>query len=689
MILQLTREQLRSQKRFVAWTAALLTVAIALASYAAITTTTQISNELAAQRITGDANTIHGYANSIAGGVKRSSDIDGSPLVSLETVDAQVQAAIDSGSDIQVSRDTYLVAATSYNHAGHFLNLVSMTGDYAWDKVLVKGTPPGAGEIAVSRRVATELSIDLGDNVDTYTGMYEVAGESSSSSAGPVTSLTLSGITYTPGVGSTYGVGLPEAVASWEDSTALAIAGYGASLDASEGTPIFTSASWTSATTDLSAFDQQDGSYGASARLNASSGVSIAVSVALFIGLIAMSFAVGRSQAQARTSWAATARAMGARRSTVAVATLLETFVVGLAASVFGIVTGWLSVVGDLALIHRSVPDAFLPSAPVVVWWVLGGVLLLGLVIAAIVGAVPAFWASRVSPVAALKPVSPIIEAEVSRRVSVRGVAIIWGISVVLVWFSGAHSDSDQVLAALNILALIAFVVLSFVLTQELLREATPQLGRMLGHSARPWAIAAGDSIVARPRQSAIPALVMTIAAFGGVASATFTYMDNWLVQAMLDNSGEFGWLTSSYGFSGTTVGVVNSLAATVAVLIALAIFASGSRASLCDDATRGALGMTVADARRARAAHFGLPLVTGVALGWILGLAGGIILSLRSHQTGALGAGYNWPLAAIPSTVVPNLVVVAISLGVIAIGAAIVAATTSHRTPVDDLSHV
>ena len=696
MIWQLTREQLRSQRRFVAWTAALLTVAIALASYAAITTTTQISNDLHAQRIAGADKDFQGFVSSAIGPDQDlySESADSAPI---EQVDTQIADALASGSDLQARRYTALnltgptLADGSFDDS-FFTRLVSVTGDYDWEAALVSGTAPTPGEVAISGQLASVLDVEIGGVVPTFTQSLDSEGVPSSRQTAE--ELVVSGITRGSAFGRNYDIGIPEAYVAWEDSVKLAIAGAPenpapADIGLEQPAYVETNVSWNQASTPLTAFSMIDGYFGSSAGRSDSSGVSVAIAVALFIGLIAMSFAVGRSQAQARTTWAATARAMGARRSTIAAATIAETLVVGLAASVLGIVLGWLAVVADLALIRNSVPDAFLPSAPVVVWWVLGTVLLLGLVIAAIVGAVPAFWAARVSPVAALKPVSPIMEAEVSRRVSVRGVAIIWGISVVLVWFSGARSDADQVLAALNIFALIAFVILTFVLTQELLREAMPRLGRMLGRSARPWAITAGDSIVARPRQSAIPALVITIAAFGGVASATFTYMDNWLVQTMWNISGEFGWLASSYGFSGTTVGVAYSLAAIVAVLIALAIFASGSRASLSDDATRGALGMTVADARRARAAHFGLPLATGVALGWILGLAGGIILSLRSHQTGALGAGYNWPLAAIPSTITPNLVVVAISLVVVAIGAGIVAVTTSHRTPVDDLSRV
>lgn len=684
MIWKLTREQLRSQRRFVAWTAALLTAAIALASFAAISTTTQISNDLHAQRIEGYDDLYMGYANS---SVNDPDDADGASYVSTAEVDAQIQAAIESGSDIQVSRDTYLWATGAAMNQMYSSFIVAIGGEYSWEDILVEGRAPASGEIALSRRIADDIDVGIGDSIDVHREVLH--WDENPLAVVPGVSLTVSGITATPGSGRNYDVGLPEAIASWDDGLDLARAGHDLREDEVGELMIYTEASWNTATTDLTAFEVSFGEYyGSTAGRSDGAGISIAISVAIFVGLIAMSFAVGRSQAQARTTWAATARAMGARRGTIAAATVAETLIIGLVASVVGIVLGWLAVVTDLAFIHAKVPDVFLPSAPVVVWWVIGLVLLLGVAISAIIGAVPAFWASRVSPVAALKPVTPLAEAEVSRRVSVRNLVVVWAICLAGLWFVTAVNASDDILFLLAIAFSISAIVLSFALALELLRETMPRLGRRLGRSPRPWSIAAGDAIASRPRQSAIAALIMAMVAFCGAIIFTYVFLDEWLTTTM--------WgVDLDPGLTGVTVGITQSSglavfagATALAVLIALAIFTSGARESQSDNATRTALGLTTADSRLARSTHFGLPLAVGLSLGMVTGFTTALMLSL-SRNTEEMGVGSWWLLSAVPHTILPNLTIACVGLALIAVGAGIVAATTSRRTPVEDLARV
>jgi len=294
VIWQLAREQLRSQKRFIAWTAALLTAAIALASYAAISTTTQISNDLHAQRIDGYDKLYLGYANSNVTGAAGADEEYGTNFATTQVVDAQVQAAIETGSDIQVTRYTPLYAMDPFIQTMYSLNIVVIGGDYPWDDVLVEGSAPESGEIVISRRIADYLGVGIGDSIDPYS--EEFGPDAVRPVTNPDVSLVVSGITVTPGSGRNYDVGIPEAMASWEDRRELYAAVY-AQVDNSFGdSTAFTKASWNTATTDLSAFEVEQGPhYGSGAGRSDGAGVSIAISIALFVGLIAMSFAVGRS----------------------------------------------------------------------------------------------------------------------------------------------------------------------------------------------------------------------------------------------------------------------------------------------------------------------------------------------------------------------------------------------------------
>lgn len=693
MIWTLAREQLRSQKRFVVWTAALLTIAIALATYAAITTTTQISNDLRAQQIMGNDNEFQGAVASTIGETSDQFN-SGADVAPIEEVDAQIANAIESGSDIQARRDTELFLTGPTLGDGSFDNsfethLTSVTGNYEWQTMLVAGTAPGPGGVALSGRLAGVLGVELGDTVPLFKNRYNSDGVPFAQTQ--VDELTVSGITRGPALGRNYSVDIPEAYAAWDDSVRLITAGTPDDSAASKPglnrlTYLETVVSWNEASTPLTAFSLFDRYFGSPGGRSDSSGVSVTIAVALFIGLIAMSFAVGRSQAQARARWAATARVMGARRSTIAAATVLETLVLGCVASAIGIVLGWLSVLADLALIRNSVPDAFLPGAPVVLWWVLGIVLLLGLVIAAIVGVIPAFWSSRVSPVAALKPVIPVMEEEVSRRVSITWLVVAWCLATITLLVAISTSDPGTPLAIAAVLSVIAVLVLGFALLTELLRRVMPVIGRRLARSARPWAISAGEAMTARPRQAAIPALIMAIVMIPLMGIFTTMFRDDWLlVEAGIREMGvdaAFGW---EPGMTPTTVLPYALVFCAIAVFLAVAIFASGSHTMAADQATQAALGMTIADVGKARAALFSLPLVAGTLIGSAVGLLGSFTLAFVAPPQE--GFTHGWPLLALGSTSLPNLLCLATAAALIAIGTAIVTATTSRRTPIGDLA--
>lgn len=368
--------------------------------------------------------------------------------------------------------------------------------------------------------------------------------------------------------------------------------------------------------------------------------------------MVAMAFALGRSQAQARMSWVATARTLGVRRSTVAGAIVLETVLVGAVAAAGGVVAGRLIAVAEIASLDRGTVAAFDPDAVLQPWYATAGLLALSLLLAVIVGAIPAFWAARISPVASLKPVNEITEAEVSRRVPIRWVALAWLLAALGLWilrdvFTDRGAMGSIAVGTASVMLVLVVAVVGYVLIQELLRRTIPWIGHGLSRSSRPWVLATGDSLAARPRQAAVPALVMTLAV------AVFA----------------------------------------VTTLMALAVASASGRATAADSATRSALGMTPAGPRLAAALQFTLPLSLGAVLGWALGLAAAVAIYPRLILDSGLGGTQNidtaWVLGALPHVTLPVGAMIALAFGAIALGGALMGAFTRTGAPVRDLQRV
>jgi hypothetical protein len=320
------------------------------------------------------------------------------------------------------------------------------------------------------------------------------------------------------------------------------------------------------------------------------------------------------------------------------------------------------------------------------------GALILGVVLAVIIGLIPAFWASRVSPVAALKPMNDVTEAEVSRRVSSLGIYFFWG--AVLLGLAGLRwlGSEEPLLAGLSILLTITSVALGIAVVMDALRHTIAWLGHRLSNLGRPWAIAAGDALSARPRQGAIPAFIMTALMAGVVLVVTYAYLSSYAQRALFSEGGTgldwLGYVPSSQNTFAQILGVT-AAGLLVVALTTLAIAGSAGRSVGADAATREALGLTPGASRLAAGFQFGAPLAIGVVAGWAIGqfvalwISSGIVTDRFGNSLSPTEQVGGWV-----STTLPVLVVVICGFATAVIVGTMIALTTRTGAPVKQLQH-
>jgi len=345
--------------------------------------------------------------------------------------------------------------------------------------------------------------------------------------------------------------------------------------------------------------------------------------IALFVAMIVMSFAVGRSQASARTQWVATVRTMGARRAHIVAAATLEALLLAGIAIIVGTGLGVALAQAQLSLARARAGAPYGPSTISWHWAIIPVVVAAAAVVAIVVAAVPAFWAARVAPTAALKPVSDVTETELSRRVPITWLIIPFAIGAGLVELTAL--DFGAPVAAVAILGWIIVIVAGFALVVEVLRNAIAVVGRALSRSRRPSLLTAGDSLATRPRQAVAPALLMTVAA--SLLTLWSCTQANSAIEYWGDVEGGFKGLdapsldllrSSLLGF--TTIATI-TIAALALQLVAAAIITSHRAATSHETAARRAMGLS----RRGEAIALWwqqwLPQLIGAWIGFAVGL--------------------------------------------------------------------
>ncbi|WP_084128644.1 FtsX-like permease family protein [Demequina sp. NBRC 110055] len=597
MIGTLLREQLRAQRRFLLWTGVLLTLATTLAATALTAAGTQASLDAPlAPREHGAWVQWWTNGDPVSGSIEVSDTIEPGDVEAL--VDAALVEGTDAGATVESSITPVMATDTGTPLLGAYPSL-------NWAEVLVAGTAPQAGEVVVSASVAELVGVAVGDLVDVVdswggdraaTGV-RVSGLSAAAASGAF-------VTY-PATGYANW----DDVLDWDEATAEMTA------ESASGTTTLASAlvSWSgqSATlapllTDESAAQPASAAEIFRVPLDGWTGTLWITALLVGVAALAAGFAIGRSQAQARVEWVATARVLGAHRGMLLAASALEALVLGAAASAVGLLLGWLAIAGVLAIQRSAQPLADLPSSPVLLPVAAGFVVGLGLALAALTAVVPAFWAARVPPAAALTPVTPLAEQSVSRTVSARwlGALVITAAVCAACGSALASAGTGSIALALQWTGQVSLVVLAAPVLLEASRRAIPLVVSHDERSGEPWAIAAAGAMRARTRQLSLAAMIvgLTMAvASGGLA---WTRLD----------SGDADQLSLA-----AAAGVAIA-AATVSILVAVAVVATARAAGRDDEGVREALGLSPANARRAAAAELRVPVLTGATLG--IGLA-------------------------------------------------------------------
>ncbi len=699
MILRLAREQLRSQWRYAAWSAALLAFALGLATFTAATAATVIRQQDSTRDLY-----VYGRDHvqtfvSFTNGRPADQDLRGLgtelPLADLDSLIASARAE----GPVTAGRELWARVPTGGSEG---IQMVALATTPDWDRYLLEGHAPGAGEVVLTAETARRFGLGLGD---TWTPLNDDYVDP------PLTpmSFTVSGI-LRDGSTAPYWVNTYAAYISWPDSVEAASVYQPWTFDNGDGgeptSAIATMVTWDDGNNVLFPHENANGYFASSlghgfafTRFFGNFGYveswALGISALTLVSLVIAAFGMGRAQGEARTRWTATARVLGATRRTVALASLTETAALAALGITAGLGLGYLGEVFSLARLRASHPESLIPSGVSLPAAVVIAVAGAGLVISTVLAAVPAFWASRVAPAAALKPVTPVGEATVSRRVSrwwliglLAGLALV-DLATFTISERATTSAGDWAYIAVS-LAIVATLVVGFASLVDGLREILPRVAERLGRLRWPWAVAAGDSLRSHRRIFTYASVSMALAVGTIVAVATESAIgaidyDHWRgwgeppmigFAAYFDSILEPGLLWAIVGIFGT------------ATLIA-AVVTLSSRSSLdADAATRSALGLSRDNETLAAAARQWTPMVVGIVVGGVLGwlLPLGIRWVAAAASPNALVNSGQWNLTVSGYSLAAAGLVVVLALAISLAGSLVVGLLGRPRTPVDAL---
>ncbi len=668
------------------WAAAVLTLGLAASTFALVSTATQIAHN----DRTEDVNlyghryelSLYSFTHGDPGGAETQWM---TPKLSLDEVAALIENSSWNDSLTVIRQFGVETVRGEYEAA-----LLAVATPVDWEDYLLEGHAPRRGEIVLNSDFARESGWSIGDTVQ-LSGNPEYVGEA------PTLSFTLVGLVR-PGGSSPYWSSLTTGYISWDDSVAASgsLQNYVfVDPDTGESTAAVTTILlWDEDIPALAPYAPDTYYQGLEPGISLNHmhwwmddvwGFMLLFGAFAIVGIVVAAFAMGRSQAEARTQWVASARVLGATRRAIALASVLETALVSAAATIVGIGAGYLAVSLHLAVLRAGSPEALLPGHPSFPAVVAGFVVGVGLFVSTVVAVVPAVWAARVSPVAALKPVDPMGERTTPRTVRLRWLIIVMVVAVLnalISWASGSDRGPAQV-------AVIAAVVVGSALVVEYLPRLLRLIGARLARGRRPWVIAAGDGLVTHARMSAYASVLMAVCvgAFTAMLTGSALGAIDWRIYRgwgeppmrgfgswIHQNSGEF-W-----------VFLLASLL--TATGVALAITLSSERANAAETATRAALGMSNRDRRVSAGVRHVIPLGLGIAvgglLGWLVPLFARIARAAVSPDFLVNSLGWNLRVAtdSLLSAVFVALIALAFSLA----GALVVAASSRQRTPVEAL---
>jgi putative ABC transport system permease protein len=236
--------------------------------------------------------------------------------------------------------------------------------------------------------------------------------------------------------------------------------------------------------------------------------------IALFVGgfIIFNTFSITVAQ---RTREFAMLRTLGASRQQVLGAVFFEALLIGLLASVLGLLGGVLYAKGINGLFKAVGVD--LPSSgTVVLTRTIVVALLVGVVLTVLASLFPAIRATRVAPLEALREGQGAQKQSRGRRYAVGAVLVVIGVGVMALGLFGAD-DSDTALSLLGLGTLVVFLgaaMLSPLLVPPIARTASAPLVRLRGLTGQ----LARENTMRNPARTAVTASALMI----GLALVTF-----------------------------------------------------------------------------------------------------------------------------------------------------------------------
>lgn len=664
MIWSLMREQLRSQRRYVAWSAAMIALAAAVITYGALFTTTASDSARALDHAMGYDNEWYSLVPL------EPTDFDGA--MSLPQLEALLDQAFDTGASPIANRPVY--AEMPVGTDAYAYGVTAMRGAVGWDTLLLEGEPPHAGEIAVSASWARDMGVAIGDDVS-------LLGFTSDQPNG--IELAISAIAVSSFQHATASASLPVAYVAWDDVDAINAASASTGpLDLSSDVMV----TWTGAADQFSPASGELLHY---EEVSSNSVLiwSFAVAGALIIGLTAMAFAVGRTQAQARVKWVATARALGATRKHLAAAAALEASVVALCAGITGYALGTLAVNAHLWLIHSDVPGAAIAASAAFSPSMFAGAILFALLLAVIVGAVPAFWSLRAQPVEALKPGNDLTEATVSRRVGVKPLLIAWIAANVAV--AVVHvTDAVYTWLPLLVVAWLIIVIAGIALLVELLRRVLARIGRRLSATSNVRTLVAGDQLTGQPRLAAIPAFITALLTAVLLTAVISTAIGTYVTYGGDSYLGQI----PDYADANSFMIAVAIGAVLLGTLVCVAIVGASVGVTGREDSARTALGASPGDVRHATAFAYRIHQATGLWIGVLVAVYMSTWLGILT-VTWSVDNGPDYPatviapLDAVAYATMPAVLTIGICAIGILVGSIAAYATVPARMPAEQLT--
>ncbi|WP_062077400.1 ABC transporter permease [Demequina globuliformis] len=639
MIRTLLAQQLKAQRAYVAWTTVLLAAACGLATYAWSAAATD--GDLYARHAGGE-HYARGYTAPVEivpeGSQGPSMDLEATPMSLRQLTDV-----LDSGNSegahaaavVQLGTATAELTNGTSNNESWSVTSLALTGEDAWAPVIAEGDAPASGEVAMPASFARTHGIGLGDTVAVSTTIYfhpdtPTTNDPYGDDVEIVTErarVTLVGLTFDDATWGSHAAWFepafyfslddPHVTDGFNPNAADAAAMF---LHPEIGTVTWDHATPTMANTFPEAVGPGGGAIAGSLPL-----LQVWLCIIMVGGVLITATATGRSQAQQRAQWTATARALGATRGTIAVATILEGAVMGLASAGLGIIAGIFA-----AQVHLNNVYSALAAPPPVALNVslveVATITALAVVLGLFVTGLPALLASRISPAAALQDTKGVDEAEFSRRVPVWPVAVGWVAAGATVAWILSHYSQDQLTPFW--IAAIIFGILTFSLMVEGSRRLTGWIGQRLLGRRSPAAIRAGLDMLGHPRQAAalmvVQMVTMTgVAGFGAASTVTAIYAansdPNYLTFAGSTEAGIFLWRNIE----------VVAVVLVIAAALCATVFAGTQRMSRVDSSTIQALGLDRTSVRAATALRVALPQALGAVVGAAFGLLSGSAIFL------------------------------------------------------------